>query len=185
MARLAEIEAQAAAYRRDLDALLDEAASVDRKIRRIRAAHAASLREKANRAENAGAELERLVAESPQLFEKPRTQTFHGVTVGYQKGKATLAIADEAEAIRRIEEEMPDKAPELIKTEKKLQRGPLGKLRKAVLDMLGVRQEQAPDRVVVRPSESDGVKMAREMLTAAELAADQDGVPTAQEAQHA
>ncbi len=39
------------------------------------------------------------IEESPELFEKPKTQTFHGVRVGYKKDKGKLQIDDESAAL--------------------------------------------------------------------------------------
>ena len=182
MAELREIEHAAEQYRRSLDHLLDQSSALDKRLRKVKAQYAPLLRRAADQAAADGEALEELVANNPQLFEKPRTRTLHGIKVGWQQNKAGVEIPDQAATIRAIKEALPEKQGELIKTEEKIQKAPLSKLGKALLEKLGVRVKPAQDSVVIKPAESEGVKMASELLASAETAAEEGSEAANQEA---
>jgi hypothetical protein len=59
------------------------------------------------------------IEESPEHFVKPKTVIFHGVKVGFQKGKDTLEISNPEKTVKLIEKIYDeDRAAELVKIEK-------------------------------------------------------------------
>lgn len=171
----ATIEQAAAAYRQSIDTLLDTASAMDRELRQVKARHAEAMRRAANRAAQDGAALERVIDQSRELFQPPakRTYTVHGIKVGVTTGKASIEIPNQAKTIARIEEKLPaEQADELIETTRKVRKTALGKLGAKLLARLGVKVKPAEDTVVVRPAESDGLKMAQELLASAEAVQD-------------
>ena len=60
--------------------------------------------------------LKGLIEEHPELFAKPRTQTFYGIRVGYQKGKGKLVIENPEQTIKLIRRHFPEQADILIAT---------------------------------------------------------------------
>ena len=172
---LQAIEQAAATYRERLDHLLTEAEKLDAKLRRIKAQHASTLRQAANGAANAQAELERLVDEHPDLFTKPKTRTIHGIKVGVRTTPAALSVPDEAATIAKIEEVLPGYQGDLIQTKRSVVKKRLWDLGRSMLSNLGVSVVEATEETVVQPVERDGLKMADQLLQSAESAVDQDG----------
>jgi hypothetical protein len=170
-----EIEDAAAEYRRSLDHLLDVSSALDRRLREVQAEHAPVLRRAANQAAQDGAVLENLVAEAPEFFEKPRTRTLHGIRVGFQRTNASLSIPNEGQTVARIKELLPGRQSDLVEVKEKPKKRNLWALGRSMLERIGVTVQPEGEKIVVRPAESEAMKMAEQMLQAAELAADQDG----------
>jgi len=180
MTTLADIDQAAETYRARLDHLLTEAEKLDAKLRRIKGQHAPVLRRAANDAAHAQAALERLVDDAPDLFTRPRTRTLHGIKVGVRTTPAALSVPDEAATIARIEDVLPGYQDRLIQTKRSVVKKKLWDLGRSMLAQLGVSVVEATDETVVQPVERDGLKLADQLLQAAESAAAQDGGDTRQ-----
>src|ERR1017187_1986854 len=62
------------------------------------------------RAAEAHGKLHGLVESAPGLFAKPRTVIFHGIKVGFEKGRGKIEIADQARTVALIEKLSPERA---------------------------------------------------------------------------
>ena len=105
------------------------------------------------------------IAGSPGLFEKPKTQIFHGVKVGFRKGSGGIDWDDDAAVVERIEKMFTKaQADLLIKTTKKPIAKALEDLDVAELKKLGCRVEDTGDVVVIKPTDSEIEKAVAALL---------------------
>lgn len=107
---------------------------------------------------------------SPDLFKRPRTQLFHGIKVGMQKGKGKLEYADEEKVIARLKKYYGAEVEDghFIKVAQSIIKKDLEKLPADELKKLGVSIKDAEDEVVIKPMDSDVEKMVDALLKGAE-----------------
>lgn len=118
-------------------------------------------------------DLKNAITAAPDLFTRPRTVVFHGVTVGLRKGSGGIDWADDDQVVKLIEKHFSkDEAELLIKTTKKPIKKALSDLDVATLKKLGCTVESTGDVVVVKPADSQVNKIVNALLKdATEVAA--------------
>jgi hypothetical protein len=116
---------------------------------------------------DAAATVEFIVAARPDLFEKPKTQTYYGIRVGWMKQPGQVQIENEPDTIARIEKLLsPKDAAGVIKTTKKLVKKALSALPGDVLKKIGVAIGADTDIPFVKPTEGDGLKKLNGLIAA-------------------
>lgn len=106
---------------------------------------------------------------NPELFVKPRTQTYEGYKVGYTKSRDTLEWEDDAHVIKLIRKHIPEeKWPLLIKTEESVSKEALKGLEPAELKQIGVKPVAGEDKVVVTSVDAAIDKAMAAMMKEAE-----------------
>ena len=127
------------------------------KIRKAVAATAASL-----------AHLREALADAPELFDKPKTQIFHGIRVGYRKGKGEVEWNDEALVVARIKEHFGNVGSKayLVVTERP-SKDALKELEPADLRKLGARIEGDGEEVYVKETDGEAEKVVNALLKGA------------------
>ena len=133
-------------------------------ITALRRDHLPGIKRALARAAEVEAQLKALVEANPGAFEKPRTQVFSGVKVGFMKGKGALEMADADAVVARIKRLMPEQADVLIKTVERPVKDALAQLSAADLKRLGVTVTDASDQVVIKPVDSEVDKMVDALL---------------------
>ena len=116
-------------------------------------------------ASEARLELCELVTGHPELFERPKTQVFGDIRVGYRKGAGKITWEDEDEVVRLIEDHfMPEEAELLIITTKKPNRKMLGEML-SVDDFarIGCEVEGTGDVPFIKPLEGDVEKLVKQL----------------------
>lgn len=103
-----------------------------------------------------------------ELFVQPKTVIFHGIKVGFAKGKGKINISDNT--VELIEKNFPGLAETLIKIEKTPVKDSLAQLPAADLKKMGVTVADAGDEVVIRPVDSNVDKMVKALLKDSEEA---------------
>lgn len=101
------------------------------------------------------AELEAVIDDHPDLFDRPRTHLFHGVKVGLQKGKGGIEWADAARVCELIRRHFPEAAEQLIITREAPSKTALAALPAADLKRLGCSIVDAEDAVLIKPTDSE------------------------------
>lgn len=165
---LSEIEQQARAYadaRAELaervQALQDEIeAAKRRKLRGIKSAVAT--------AAAAHDALHAAVADSPDLFTRPRTKVLSGIRIGYAKQKGRLIIEDAAKTMQLIRRHFPEQEEALIKISAAPIRKALETLTGAELKRINVLVDDAGDKIIVKPVDSEVDKLVAALLAEAE-----------------
>ena len=143
------------------------------KIDQIERANLPRLKELVARAASREADLRAAVESAPDLFERPRTVIFHGVKVGYQKGKGLLVIPDPDRTVEKIKTHL-DCPENYIRTEETPDKVALAQLPVADLRRLGCEITDTGDQIVIRAVNGEVEKVVNALLkkaTAATLAA--------------
>lgn len=164
MTTLPEIEKKTLAYSQARSAMAALVAELNEARDAITRSSLPRLRRNMARIGELHDELNALIEDAPSLFEKPRTQTFHGIKVGYAKAKGGLDWDDEDAVVDRIERFLPEQADTLLATKKRPVKDALAQLPARDLKRLGVEIVEAGDQVVIRPQDSDIEKLARALM---------------------
>ncbi|MRR15677.1 MAG: hypothetical protein EG826_04380 [Deltaproteobacteria bacterium] len=101
---------------------------------------------------------------SRTLFVKPRTAVFHGVKVGFQKGKGKLSWVDDAVVVKLIKKHFPDQVDVLIKTTEKPIKAALENMDAADLKKLGITVNDTDDQIVIKSTDSEIDKFVESLL---------------------
>jgi phage host-nuclease inhibitor protein Gam len=104
------------------------------------------------------------IERSAHLFVKPRTQTLHGIKVGFMKGKGGLAIADEDKAIEILKRRYPEHVEACVRVKESLVKDALANLPADVLKKIGVEIRDAGDEVFIKPADSEVDKLVDALL---------------------
>lgn len=113
------------------------------------------------------AKLKALIEAHPDLFERPRTQVFHGIKVGYRKGKGGMDWEDEEQVLKLIKKHFPEMEDVLIKTLEEPNKSALAELPASDLKRLGITMEDTGDQVTVKPTDSAVDKAVKALLKSA------------------
>lgn len=118
--------------------------------------------------------LKALITDAPDLFVKPKTVTFHGLRLGYMKGKGKIEWADADQVVRLIKKHFPEQADALIATTEKPVKDAINGLTAAELKKIGISVTEGGEVVFIKPVDSAVDKMVDALLkdaTAEEVAA--------------
>ena len=157
----AKIYAAHRAKLRDIVIALEEAreALMKTELPKLRRALAA--------ASQSEAELIAIINDSADLFVKPKSVIFHGVKVGFQKGKGKIEWDDPDHVVKLIHKHFPEQADVLIVTTEKPAKDALGNLSASDLKRLGITIEDSGDVAFARPVDGAVDKLVKALLKAA------------------
>lgn len=154
---LADIERLTKEYAAPAEQISDIVSQMESAIQQVKRLYIRKLQPLVGKAAAAKAELIRAIDDSPTLFEKPRTYTFHGIKVGFQKQKGAFIVADEAKTVELIQKKMPEQEDTLIKYKASIIKAALEKLPVADLKKIGVEVTADTDEVLIK-SERDKIE---------------------------
>lgn len=146
---LLDIETQAKAYHQAEDELAGKIVEMDKELKAIEVRYLPMIKRRFETAAAAYDTLNAGIAQSPELFLKPKTIVLHGVKCGFGKGKGKVTIENSANTVRLIEKHLSEQADVLIKTTKSPIKTALANLSGAELKKIGVTVEQAGEQVVI------------------------------------
>lgn len=164
MATLAEIEKLTKDYADARNKLVDTVTTLNDKIESLKRQYLPGIKAQVSIAKERKLLLSNAVEDSPSIFVKPRTIIFHGIKVGFEKGKGKIEWSDDDQVIRLIEKHFPEQVDILIQTKKKPLKKALAQLSVAELKRLGVTVEETGDIVVIKPVDSDVDKFVEALL---------------------
>lgn len=174
MTPLQQIESAARHCSHRREALKSLVKAINDSVERIYRERGPELKRLVLSAAQAQAELKLLVAEHPGEFEKPRTQVFHNIKVGYRKGIGGIAWEDDDDVIRLIKKHFPELEDVLIHTEETPIKKALQELPAVDLKKLGVTVEETGDVVVVKPVDTAVDKTIKALLKSASKELEQE-----------
>ncbi len=108
--------------------------------------------------------LKALIEEAPELFQKPRTVVFHGVKIGYQKGRGGIEWDDADAVVLAIQKHLPDQAEALIRWTGKPLKEAINQLDVAALKKIGCRVVDTGEQVFIKAVDSAVDKMVDALL---------------------
>jgi hypothetical protein len=113
--------------------------------------------------------LREAISEAPDLFVKPKTVIFHGIRLGYMKGKGDIAWEDTAQVVKLIKKNFPDSVDMLLKITETPVKTALAALSVSDLKKIGVTVVETGDEVFIKPTDSEIDKMISALLKDEEL----------------
>ena len=125
-----------------------------------------AIRKAVQRASEHHARLNEALTARPDLFKRPRTTIFHGVVVGYKKGKPSYTY-DADFVIQQIKLRLPLKKDSLIRVEEKVVAEGIKLLSEDERKKIGVQFNEGKDAVVITPTDSAIDKAVNALLAAA------------------
>lgn len=167
MPQLTEIESRAKAFADARSKLSEYVDALNQALESLRRDNLPRIKRQLVRAAELQTQLKEMVAESPDLFVKPKTVVLHGIKVGFEKGKGAIVFDDADQVVTLIDKKLPDLADVLIATTKKPVKAGLAQLTVAQLKSIGCSVEEAGDRVVVRAVDSEVDKLVTALLKGA------------------
>lgn len=144
-------------------------AALRRRLLEVRDELAPALREATASERDCKAALLGAVEIAPHLFRAPRTRQSHGIKYGWQTGKPSIEIPDEAKTIKLIREKV-DEAQQalLIRVSEKVDKRAVLDLTAKDLRMLGIRQLDARDTPLVTIPKDEVDRLVDALLAEAE-----------------
>lgn len=133
-------------------------------FRALQKKHVPGIKQTAGVAAQRQSELQAEIAQHPELFVRPRTMNLHGIKLGFQKGKGSIACDDPAQAVERIEKHFGDDAPAYLIITKKPKTSALIELDVATLKKLGLSVQDTGDAVVIKAVDGDVEKLVAQLL---------------------
>lgn len=167
MTSLADIEKQAKRYSDQRAVVIEIVSALNTALEALKKPEMPRLRRAVARAAELHDELKALIEATPDLFQKPKTVTFHGIRLGYIKGKGKIEWDDPDQVVRLIEKHFPEQAEVLIATSKRPIKEALNNLTAAELRRLGVAVTEGGEAVFIKPVDSAVDKMVDALLAAA------------------
>lgn len=164
MTELRDIEQSAEVLRANRDALADAVVAMVNDMSSLRARHMQSIRPLILKVKKQTGDLTDLVEGAPELFEKPKSQTLHGIKVGFQKQRGKTVIADSEKTVALIRKHIKAKFKQLVKVTETPDKTAIGKLSGNELKKIGVRVEDDTDVVIVKPIESETEKLINNLI---------------------
>lgn len=160
---LSSIEYECRLYAQAREALASEVTALNDELEKLKRAKMARIKALVARAAERHAGLKATIEDAPGLFVKPRTVQFHGIKVGYQKGRGGLAIHDEELTLKKINSVL-DCPENYIRTVEKPNKEALEQLPAADLKKLGIEIINATDEIVIKPTDSAVDKIVNALL---------------------
>lgn len=164
MASLADIERSAKHYAEAREHLAGIVAAMNEGIEIIKRDHMKRLKKAVNEAAERHDALKSLIETAPGCFIKPRSVVFHGIKLGFAKGKGKIEWDDADQVVRLIKKHYPEQADVLIATSEKPAKEALANLTAAELKKLGVSVTDGGDAVFIKPADSAVDKMVDALL---------------------
>lgn len=119
MSTIEEIEIKAKALAEARAELAERVGRIREEQEAIKRKLMTGVRNALARARDAYDQLHELVEDSPELFEKPKTRTLHGVRVGWMKQRGKLLWEDDRAVIDALRKVLGEEAEGFIKTTEK------------------------------------------------------------------
>lgn len=141
-------------------ALAKEVLRAETRLAAVREEFGDRLRDAAATVQTHQAELLVLVDRAPSLFKRPQSVEFHGVRVGWRKGKGRLELPETEALIRRIYDQLT--APQrktVLKVKTTVLKAGLSKLSGEILKKLGINVTAAGSEAFVTFPKSDTEKL--------------------------
>jgi len=164
MPTLEDIERLTKDYAEARQVLAERVAALEDELTAAKRRRLAGIRGAKNRAAAAHDRLRAAVESAPELFRRPRTHIFHGVRVGWQKGRGELRWDDPDQVVARIKRFMPDLYDTLVKTRVTPVKSALSRLSVAELRRIGVTVEDSGDQVLIKATDSQLERMVDALL---------------------
>lgn len=101
------------------------------------------------------AALKAAIATAPELFKRPRTYTFDGIKVGYQKQKGKIVIQDEVDTVDKIIKYFGEKkAVQYLHVVTSVDKTACNDMPADTMKKLGIQLTADTDAIIIKPEQS-------------------------------
>ena len=159
-----QIEKLTRKYAEESAALNEAVGALEAELEAVKKARMKGIKALVTRTADAKAALHGALESAPDLFGKPKTLTFSGVKVGYQKGKGGLDWEDDDALVAKIEKVYGEQAEDYLLVEKQPSAKALEGLEAAELKRLGVTVVDTGEQVVIRHVDGAVEKAVKALL---------------------
>jgi hypothetical protein len=166
MTTLIEIEKSAKEFSDARKILRDRVEVLDEGIRALKKRYLPGIRSAVETAKEKQASLSASIADSKDLFIKPRTMTLFGIRFGIekQKGKIEWEKGGVPGIVKLVKKLFPDSWETYIKVKEEPMKKTLATLPSADLKKLGIQVTETGDAVVIKPVDSEVDKLVDALL---------------------
>lgn len=171
MATLTDIEGKAKKYSVARAGLQEAVAFLQLDLEQSKRRALPRIKKLVAEAKQAAAALKDAIEESPELFEKPRTQVMHGIKLGFQKQKGKIEWDDDERVVALIRKHFPDQFDVLVRTVYEPVKTALSGLSVADLKKIAVEATDSGDAVLIKDTVADVDKLVKALLKEDEEAA--------------
>jgi hypothetical protein len=161
---LADIEKLTKEFADARDLLTSRVEALNDEIEQAKRQALRGIKTSVGKAAEAQARLLAALEKEPDLFEKPKSQVFHGIKIGYRKGSGKIEWEDDDQVVKLIKKNHPELADVLIKTTEKPLKKALQELDAAALKKLGVTVEDTGDVPFIKPVDGEVDKLVAALL---------------------
>ena len=166
LSEIEQLAKQLADARQNLRQGLDE---LEFEMAVIRKKYLPALRRAVEKAAQRHEALRGAIEEAPELFVKPKTVIFHGIRLGYMKGKGEIIWDDESQVIKLIKKHFPDNYEAYIKVTEKVFKTSVAAMSVSDLKKIGVTVIETGDDVFIKPTDSEIDKLINALLKDEEI----------------
>jgi len=164
VATMKDIEAFTKRYADATGTLGSTLGELEERKKKLQREYLPQIKREVTAARNAKAVLSEAIDDSPELFVKPRTVTFHGVRVGFQKAKGRIEFDDAEQVVKLIRKHFPEQFDVLVKTTERPVKDALAQLSAADLKKLGINVVADSDEVVIKDASGEIEKLVEALL---------------------
>lgn len=169
MSTLMEIEKLCKDYSLARAALKEKVEALNDEIERLKRQRLPQIRKAVELAAEKQKALRQAVEESPELFQKPKTQIFHGIEVGLRKAKGQLVWEDDEQLCKLIHKYYPENWESYIKVIEKPLKTALSQLSVHELKKLGITVVETGDEVVIKATDTEIDRLVNALLKDEEI----------------
>ena len=171
MATLAEIEILTKKFSEARADLKSRISYLEDEIAVLKRKYLPGIKKSIEAAASAKMRLHSEIEDSAELFVKPRTIIFHGIKIGYQKGKGEITWEDSEQVVKLIKKHYPGIFDAYIKITETPIKSALAQLPAAELKKLGIIIAETGDEIVIKGTDSDIDKMVNALFKDEEMEA--------------
>lgn len=159
-----DIEAAAGILARAIASLNDAKAALERQLHIHITGTLPDIVARTQRAAEAHEHLAGLIQGAPELFDNPRSVAFHGIQMGWRKGKGELRIDDPERTLQRIRTQLPEQADYLIGSKYYCIKSAIAQLPAADLRKIGAELTGTNDAVFIKPAATVSGKLVDALI---------------------
>ncbi|GHU33600.1 hypothetical protein AGMMS50256_25830 [Betaproteobacteria bacterium] len=164
MTTLTEIEARAKKYADAREILTRLVADLEAACEALKREALPDIKRAVARASEQHDALKALIESAPELFVKPKTITWHGLRMGYMKGKGGIEWDDPDAVVAAIQKLLPDQAEALIRWSAKPLKEAINQLDVKDLKRIGCRVVDTGEVVFIKPVDGEVDKLVNALL---------------------
>lgn len=169
MKDFSKVEKLTQGYADARDQLMEVIGTMKAEMEEISRKHGKDVRKAVRKTADALALLKTELENSKELFDKPKSQIFSGVKVGFHKKIGEILVQDEEQTVALIKKILPGKKDLLIKTKETVVKAAMKNLEVGELKRIGAEVKADYDEVLIKPVDSSVEKVTDAVLKSLDI----------------